>query len=294
MMHDYQTEIPFAPGIQKQKLRETSGWQALLNLGFTRIKERTALTLRRHKGPLAVQKALYPEGNQRCHVIILHPPGGVVGGDGLNIFVESGNDSQALITTPAAGKIYRSAGPIARQHVHLKLGAGSTLEWLPQETIIYDGAHIETLLSVELADHARFIGWDLICLGLPASQKPFKNGHVVQQIVIRRQETPLLFEKLCIRGDDPLLSETWGLAGHPVSGLMAATVEHPEIVDHVRQGVTQISSSFFAATLVNGLLICRFMGSRMSDGTNCFKRVWEIIRPHLLGSAACAPRIWST
>jgi len=143
-----------------------------------------------------------------------------VGGDGLNISVLSGNHSQALVTTPAAGKMYRSAGSVARQDVHLKLGVDSVLEWFPQETIIYDGARIETRLSVELADRARFIGWDLICLGLPASKKPFRKGHVVQQMVIRREKRPLLFETLRISGEDPLLSKTWGLAGHVVSGLM--------------------------------------------------------------------------
>jgi urease accessory protein len=294
MMHNSPKEAPFIPGPQQRIRREASGWQACLNLGFTRIKEKTALTRARHKGPLAVQKAFYPEGPQRCHMVILHPPGGVVGGDGLNISVENGNDSQALITTPAAGKMYRSAGPVARQEIHLKLGLGSALEWLPQETIIYDGARIETCLLVELEAKACFIGWDLMCLGLPASNKPFRHGHVVQQMVIKREKNPLLFETLRVSGEDPLLSENWGLANHPVSGLMAATVDHSEILDHVRQGVAQISSSFFAATLFNGLLICRFMGRRVSDGLNCFRRVWEIIRPHLLGSKASAPRIWST
>ena len=293
-MDDPQTEPPFVPGTKKRPGNQTSGWQARLNLGFARIKGKTVLTRRRHRGPLAIQKALYPEGNQRCHVIMLHPPGGVVGGDGLNITVESGNHSQALITTPAATKMYRSAGPVARQDVHLELSVGSTLEWLPQESIIYDGARIESRVSVELADQARFIGWDLICLGLPASEKPFRNGHVVQQMVIRREKRPLLFETVRIAGEDPLLSKSWGLAGHGVSGLMAATVNYPDILNEVRQGISQTPSSFFAATLFNELLICRFMGNRVSDGLNGFRRAWEIIRPHLLGSAACAPRIWST
>ena len=227
-------------------------------------------------------------------MIILHPPGGVVGGDGLTISVEGGNASQALITTPAAGKVYGSAGPLARQDIHLTLGPGSALEWLPQETIIYDGARVETRLSVELERQASFIGWDLMCLGLPAAGKPFSKGHVVQQMVIRREKRPLLFETVRISSQGPLLSEAWGLAGHPVSGLMAATVDNPEILDHVRQEIARISSSVFAATLFNGLLICRFMGRRVSDGLSCFRRVWEIIRPRILGTTTCAPRIWST
>ncbi|MEW6664991.1 MAG: urease accessory protein UreD [Thermodesulfobacteriota bacterium] len=270
------------------------GWQARLHLGFVRCGARSVLAGRNHEGPLVVQKALYPEGPQTCHVHMIHPPGGVVGGDRLDISVATGDQSHALITTPAAGKFYRSAGPVARQWVHLDLHRRSALEWLPQESIVYDQACVETGLRVDLGDHSRFVGWELICLGLPASAKPFRDGRVLQRLEIHREGLPLLVETLRIRGRDPVLSASWGLRGYPVSGVLAATVEDPQAADRVRQGIGESNASSFAATCIQGLLVCRFLGNRVADGLSCFRGVWKMIRPLVLGRPACEPRIWNT
>ena len=85
-----------------------AGWVARLALRFEQRAGRTVLAHRSHEGPLAVQKPFYPEGDV-CHVYLLHPPGGVVGGDRLTIEIEVASDAHAVITTPAAGKFYRSA-----------------------------------------------------------------------------------------------------------------------------------------------------------------------------------------
>ena len=126
------------------------GWQARLSLGFRRQNARTILERRAHQGPLRVQRPFYPEGGSVCHVAILHPPGGVVGGDELRIDAALDAESRALLTTPAAGKFYRSAGPVARQTQRLTVAAGATLEWLPQENIVYSGARVHALTRVEL------------------------------------------------------------------------------------------------------------------------------------------------
>src|SRR5258707_598215 len=116
------------------------GWQADLDLSFARRGERTVLTRNQHWGPLQVQKALYPEGKDTCHIAILHPPGGVAAGDGLNIRASLKQQARALLTTPGATKWYRSEGSCASQQVHFSLGEDAVLEWLPRESIIFDGA----------------------------------------------------------------------------------------------------------------------------------------------------------
>ena len=97
-----------------------AAWQATLRLRFADDHGVTRLVERTHSGPLRVQKPLYPEGDRICHAIVVHPPGGVVGGDTLQIDVEAGAGAHALLTTPGAGKWYRANGKVSRQRVSLR------------------------------------------------------------------------------------------------------------------------------------------------------------------------------
>ena len=154
------------------------GWQAALDLGFAREDGATRLARRAHRGPLVVQRPFLPEGPGVCHVYLLHPPGGLVGGDELTIDVEVDAGAHALVTTPAAGKVYRTTGAAARQTQRLRVADGATLEWLPQEAILYDGARATLETRVELGAARRFIGIDAVCFGLPAGRAPFARGIV--------------------------------------------------------------------------------------------------------------------
>ena len=151
-------------------------WQASLQLGFSNDQGTTRLTERLHSGPLRVQKPLYPEGGQTCHAIIIHPPGGVVGGDVLTIRARAGIDSHALITTPGAAKWYRSNGYTSQQHVQLDVAEGARLEWLPQETIFFNDARVRLNQTIHLAQNARYIGGDILCFGRTASGESYRSG----------------------------------------------------------------------------------------------------------------------
>ncbi|MDB5951163.1 MAG: ureD urease accessory family protein, partial [Massilia sp.] len=138
-------------------LLRTPDWQARLGLGFSDDAGATRLTERSHFGPLRVQKPLYPEGPQVCHAIVVHPPGGVVGGDELAVTATVGAAAHAFITTPGAAKWYKANGRISRQDITLDIAAGARLEWLPQETIFFDAAQVQLTQSVSLAKDAGYI-----------------------------------------------------------------------------------------------------------------------------------------
>ncbi|EHW17029.1 urease accessory protein ureD [Escherichia coli DEC8B] len=112
------------------------GWQAMLDLRFQRLHGKTTLTTRHHVGPLTVQRPFYPE-EETCHLCLLHPPGGIVGGDELIINAIIDSDCHTLITMPGASKFYRSSGAQAHLQQNLTLCNNATLEWLPQDSIFF-------------------------------------------------------------------------------------------------------------------------------------------------------------
>lgn len=276
-----------------------AGWRAELVLGFSECDGRTTLSRRTHSGPLRVQRPFYPEP-QVCHVYILHPPGGIVGGDTLQIQVRAAERAQVLLTTPAANKFYRSKdGTSARLHQYLTVEAGASLEWFPQESIVFDGAWVDSATRVNLAGDAHFMGWEITCLGRRAAQEVYTHGEYRQHFEIWRNGRPLWIERACVRGGSAVLTGTWGLAGFSVTGSFVCITKNSSSVQCVRDAVAQMAPSqngddLFSATQRDEVLICRYLGHSAEQARRYFIRAWEVLRPMVLERAACAPRIWAT
>ena len=270
-------------------------WRARLELKFSKSDSRTILSHRKHYGPLQVQKPFYPEHNGACHVYILHPPGGVVGGDRLNICVDVNSKAHALITTPAAGKFYRSAGPVARQEQIIKVASKGTLEWFPSENIIFSGAKAQIQTKVELSCDSHFIGWEISCLGRPASGEYFSQGKLDQRFEVRRDGRPLRVERLWLKGDDPALKSKWGLQGFPVIGSMVCVTNKTELVDSLRKiTISSNTQELFSVTQTDGIIICSFLGTSVERARSYFIDVWKILRKQVIGLESIEPRIWKT
>ena len=171
-----------------------SGWTAALDLQFERAKDRSIVSRCRHNGPLRVQKPFYPEDGV-CHVYLLHPPGGVVGGDELSVSVRAGKGSAALITTPGATRVYRSAGPLSTIKYQLNVEAGASLEWLPQDSILYGGSRLSQEMEVRVASGSRFCGWDITSMGRPASGDHYSTGEFDQGFRLYVDSLPVLMER---------------------------------------------------------------------------------------------------
>jgi urease accessory protein len=272
-----------------------AGWQARLALGFERRGARSVCHERLHSGPLRVQRPFYPEGDEVCHVYVLHPPGGVVGGDELEIAVDVNSAAAALLTTPAAGKFYRSAGRLARQSQSLSVAAGASLEWLPQETIVFDGACATMTTHVALQGDARFMGWDILCLGRPGSGENFARGTLSQAWEIRRDGKPLFIERAVYDQDGTALVAPWGLAGQPVCGSLVCVGDYAVLIDEIRAAMAALNmEGLFSVTQLAELMVCRYLGPHGDEARRCFVRAWEILRPLSVRRAACVPRIWAT
>jgi urease accessory protein len=268
---------------------DNKGWEAKLNLRFARRFNKTLLLQREHKGPLAVQRPFYPEGDV-CHVYVLHPPGGIVGGDALTISVTSDTDSHALITTPSAGKFYRSEGLWASQVVNLDVAENAVLEWLPQETIIYQGAQLQSKIKVDLAANARFIGWEILSLGRPASGEGFAYGAVDLSWQIHCEQRPLFMERL--RLDAETFAARWGLQGFSACGTFFAKAASQASLIAVQDLIG--TEPFRGVTLIDDILVCRALDSRSDRLRAFFEQVWASVRPEIAQRQACIPRIWLT
>lgn len=276
---------------------EHSGWAARLDLEYQRRGDRTVLARRQHFGPLLVQRPFYPQGEGCCHSYLIHPPGGVVGGDLLELDVTVGAQAHALITTPAAGKFYRSGGETATQLQHFKVADGALLEWLPQETILFAGAEVEAVTRVDLTAEAQFVGWEILCLGRPASAEVFDYGSLRQRLEIWREGRPLLLERSRWHGGGEAQRAAWGLSGKPVFATMVVTGDFSAEIESLREMLADAGGRF-ALTQLPQLLILRYLGDEAPEARHGFTRVWQQLRPqlapHLTDGTAALPRIWNT
>ncbi|TNC00357.1 urease accessory protein UreD [Pseudomonas jessenii] len=269
----------------------TPSWHAELELAYARFGDCTRPVQRRHLGPLRVQKHLYAEGPEVCQHIIVHPPGGIAGGDRLNISARVERDAWAQITSPGAAKWYRAAGP-AYQQLDLKVAAGATLEWLPQETIVYSAAQAELTTSIELEGDARLFYWDVVALGRPASGERFDLGHFQAHLDIRRDGRLLWHERQRITGGDGLLDSPIGLDGHPVFATLLVTGEiDAELLERCRSLGHAVRGDL---TQLPGLLVARCLASEALLARAWLIDLWRLLRPVLLGREAQPPRIWNT
>jgi len=272
--------------------QDSSSWLAQLELVFAKRHTKTVIAKRRHLGPLTVQRPFYPEGDV-CHCYVLHPPGGVVGGDRLELTLRLEEDAHALVTTPASSKFYRSNGATAHLRQHVEVADDAILEYLPQDTILFDACKLNSVTRIELGERARYAGWEILCQGRPASGEKFLNGECRQAYEIYRQGKPLVIERNHLQGNSDMQSAKWGLAGYTVLGTMLVTEANPELLASARSIKTD-SGTLFSATLIQDVLVCRYLGWQGIEARDCFARVWSAIRPDWCGRSACRPRIWDT
>jgi urease accessory protein len=272
-------------------------WRASLRLRFAADTPRngpTRLVERRHHGPLVVQRTFHPEGRAEgdpCHAYLLHPPGGVVGGDELRVDVSVEPRAHALITTPAATKYYRCAGRVSTQTQELR-ASQAALEWLPQENIFYRGADSRTATRVNLEDDSRFIGWEINCLGLPARAEPFDAGDLRLDMELWRGGIPQFIDRLRLAGGSPARHASWGMAGQEAIGTLLATPAAPRDVETVRPLVAALPLA--SVTLVDGVLVLRALAPQAEALRHLFIAAWRVLRPGIIGREAVPPRIWNT
>lgn len=267
-------------------------WHGKLNLVYAKRDNSTQLIYNHNQAPFKVQRPFYPEVQEVCHSVILHTAGGVVGGDRLSSQIHLKADSQVLITTASAGKIYRSNGLAARQTVNIQVDTGACLEYLPQESILFNGAVYRQDLRVELATGSSFLGWEITRLGRTARGEKFIEGEMRSHTEIWQNNIPLWIDRQYLPGNTELFHSPHGLAGKPVIGsfVWVGFPISPEIIKQVRSVIIQ-NSDVGITRLEHGFL-CRYRGNSTSEVRNWFTNIWQMLRVSLLNRGNCIPRVW--
>jgi urease accessory protein len=271
-----------------------ASWDVALSLGFDRTARGTVLARRRHDGPLVVQKALYPEGRDVCHAAIVHAPGGIAGGDRLALDIDLSPGAHVLLTTPAATRWYKAAGREARQTVAANLAETAVLEWLPQETIVFDQAQARNRMTVALDATSVYAGWEITCLGRRASGECFESGYLKQRVDITRRGRPIWTERLAFLAGDRLLHSPMGLNGRHVSGTMvvAASALPGDLLEACR--AIRPASGDGATTALPDVIVARYLGGSAEHAQAYFESLRTILRPWYAGRPALRPRLWDT
>ncbi len=271
-------------------------WDARINLAFANRQNKTILEDMAFVGPLRVQRPFYPEGNV-CHVYLLHPPGGMVSGDQLNIDIKVGESAHALLTTPSAGKIYAadSCQIPQKQRVTIAVQSGC-LEWLPQENIIFDGAHAHLETRAELNRDASLVAWDMVGFGRPEGEHWFKSGSLSQNWTIYRENKPVLIERFRLDPELALLKSKAGLMGmHFQATMYLCCPDANALIEKVRALLPAPSEALMSAcTCRDGVLSVRCLGEDAQTTRNLLATIWAAIRQDAIRKPACVPRIWST
>ena len=275
-------------------LHRREGWLAALNLRLVKRDAKTILAENYHEGPLRVQRPFYPEADSVCHVYLLHPPGGLVGGDELDIRIQFEEGAWGLITTPGATKIYRSNGHLAKQHIQIRIASRAIVEWLPQESILFDGSNYDARVRVDADSDSVFIGGDITCLGRPESQDFLHRCNIRNRFELWRNNVPLLLERARYVTNHPVLTADWGLRNYPIVGLLACTESDASLVNAVRANVTSSAEALFAVTELQGVLVCRYLGDSAEEAKHVLRNAWRVLRPLVLGVRGITPRIWNT
>ena len=273
-------------------------WHAKLALNYALQVGKTSVHFT-HDGPLRILKSLYPEGPGICHNVLVHPPGGLVGGDVLDIDVEVEAGAHALVTTPGAARFYKSNGQQALQRTKLKLQQGARLEWLPLEAIAYNACDAVNYLEFDLAEDAQLLTWDVTALGLPLAAQPFEDGVFEQHI-----EWPGRFlERGVVNAqDDLLLNGDLGLAGHRclaslifASGTPIARAQREALLEasHELLGAAPEDVWSGVTSPNENMLVLRCASPVVEPVMMLWKKLWILWRKELWGLEGTVPRIWS-
>mgnify|MGYP001810168843 CR=1 FL=1 len=275
---------PPSPGA----LRAWPGMQGRAELGFVRLDGADRLARLYQRAPLRVLFPTPPAGEPPIAALVT-TSGGLAGGDRMDLSVQVGSQARALVMASAAEKVYRSAGPDTLVDVTLTAEAGAVLEYLPQETILFNGARLRRMTRINAAKGARVLAGEMLVFGRTARGETFTDGLVRDAWDVRRDGRLIWADALHL--DDPtVLQAPAGFGGAVAVAALVALLDDPAAGRDLLRGLEH--GGRFGATVVHGVLVARWLDSDAQRLRQSFGRAWAALRAAALGLAETMPRLW--
>ncbi len=287
---EIQIKHPHEPPVD---LSLSTGWQGSITLRYDCPDLKTRLISTWNQAPLKVQRPFYPESGT-CHTVLIHTAGGMAGGDRLTYDIALAPKAHVVLTTAAASKIYRMPAQGAEQVITLDIAEDACLEWLPQETIVFNQAKFKQTLKVNLASGAKWLGWDVYRFGRTARGEQFLEGQWRSHTEVWQSGVPLWIDRQYLPGGQPSLEHPHGLGGYPVVGTLVWVGQSVEkdLIETLRSRWPQDKLGEVGVTRIQQGLVCRYRGPSTHDVREWFTQVWNDVRSYALGQPACPSRVW--
>ncbi len=223
--------------------------------------------------------------------VLLNTSGGLAGGDRISVTMKIGPGAAATATTQAAEKVYRSLGPDARVETALAVAAEGRLEWLPQETILFDGACLERHISAAVAHGGRLLACETLVFGRAARGEVMNRGRLLDRWRIEYGGRLVWVDRLGLA--IPVRRQLDGAGFGGARALATALYVGPEADTLLPVAREAAVAEGGAASLVNGILVARLLGAEPSRVRDGVARLLRILRSTAFGIETSMAALWA-
>lgn len=226
---------------------------------------------------------------------IITTTGGMTGGDHIAMTVTAHNDARVSVSTQAAEKIYRSTGHVAGIEVSIDVDQTSSLEWMPQETILFDRSRFDRKSVISIARSSRLLACEMTVFGREAHGETNPDMDFSDRWRIYREGRLLWAENFGFQGmlADVRQSRARLHGAGAVATLVVASPGLDKGLDDIRSLLGMSEAVTAAVTSFGDMAVCRIAGKRALDVRNALMSLWLLTRQSSLDFGPRLPRVWS-